>query len=156
MIKDLELKHVLSYIPYKVKVWDTKHNKWAGEDFFFKPLDSEFHKEFGVNGVEQMLNDPLLKMALHPLSDLTKEIEHNGEKFVPIDILRVRFGRLIDGIYVSPDYASLRFQHHNMRCFIDLRDTTEILNKLFEWHFDVFGLIEKGLAIDINVLKEGI
>ena len=27
-----------------------------------------------------------------------------------------------------------------------------VLN-LLEWHFDVFGLIEKGLAIDINTLK---
>jgi len=26
--------------------------------------------------------------------------------------------------------------------------------KLISWHFDVFGLIEKGLAIDINTLKE--
>ena len=28
----------------------------------------------------------------------------------------------------------------------------ETIEKLFEWHFDVFGLIEKGLAIDINTL----
>ena len=27
------------------------------------------------------------------------------------------------------------------------------LNYLFENHFDVYGLIEKGLAIDINTLK---
>ena len=25
--------------------------------------------------------------------------------------------------------------------------------KLFEWHFDVFGLIPEGLAIDINTLE---
>ena len=28
-----------------------------------------------------------------------------------------------------------------------------ILEKLYEWHFDVFGLIEKGLAVDFNTLK---
>ena len=28
-----------------------------------------------------------------------------------------------------------------------------IAQKLFEWHFDVFGLIEAGLAIDINTLN---
>jgi len=28
----------------------------------------------------------------------------------------------------------------------------ELWSKCFEWHFDVFGLIEKGLAIDINTL----
>ena len=26
--------------------------------------------------------------------------------------------------------------------------------KLLEWHFDIFGLIEKGLAIDINTLND--
>ena len=26
------------------------------------------------------------------------------------------------------------------------------IEKLFEWHFDVFGLIEKGLAINVNDL----
>ena len=27
-----------------------------------------------------------------------------------------------------------------------------IMEKLFKWHFDVFNLLEKGLAIDINTL----
>jgi hypothetical protein len=30
----------------------------------------------------------------------------------------------------------------------------EFVEKLFEFHFDVFGLIERGLAIDINTLKQ--
>ena len=29
-----------------------------------------------------------------------------------------------------------------------------LVSKLIEWHFDVFGLIEKGLAIDINTLPQ--
>ena len=29
-----------------------------------------------------------------------------------------------------------------------------IVLQLFEWHFDVFGLIEKGIAIDINTLNK--
>ncbi len=28
------------------------------------------------------------------------------------------------------------------------------MSQLFKWHFDVFGLIHKGLAIDINTLKQ--
>jgi hypothetical protein len=31
--------------------------------------------------------------------------------------------------------------------------TYENWQLLFKWHFDVFGLIEKGLAIDINTLS---
>lgn len=29
----------------------------------------------------------------------------------------------------------------------------DLIKKLYEWHFDVFGLIEKGLAIDINSIE---
>lgn len=29
----------------------------------------------------------------------------------------------------------------------------DMFKKLFEWHFDIFGLIEAGLAIDINELN---
>ena len=28
-----------------------------------------------------------------------------------------------------------------------------IYEKLFEWHFDVFNLIEAGIAIDVNTVK---
>lgn len=157
MIKDLELKHLSPYLPYGLKakncfneIVEIKGLQYGNESCSNELWTFIKNRDYLQGYLYEC------KPILRPLSDLTKEIEHNGENFVPIDILRGRFGRLIDGIYVSPDYASLRFQHHNMRCFIDLRDTTEILNKLFEWHFDVFGLIEKGLAIDINVLKEGI
>ena len=44
----------------------------------------------------------------------------------------------------------------NWEYIIDKELTSEIMwyewECLFEWHFDVFGLIEKGLAIDINTL----
>ncbi len=30
----------------------------------------------------------------------------------------------------------------------------EVMEKLLSWHFDVFSLIEKGLAIDINTLTQ--
>lgn len=29
-----------------------------------------------------------------------------------------------------------------------------ILERLCEWHFDIFGLIEKGLAVDLNTLHK--
>ena len=33
-----------------------------------------------------------------------------------------------------------------------LEHPLNIINKLFEWHFDVFGLLENNLAIDKNTL----
>jgi hypothetical protein len=35
-----------------------------------------------------------------------------------------------------------------------MKTNYEDIVKLFEWHFDVFGLIDAGLAIDINTLDD--
>lgn len=70
------------------------------------------------------------KLILRPLSDLTKEIEVNGEKFVPRSKF---FGNPLDYIITKNSY--------------------EVVQQLISWHFDIFGLIDAGLAIDINTLK---
>lgn len=65
--------------------------------------------------------------------DFTKEIEHNGEKFVPMLKLHNQTQKnIISGI----TYSSI----------IDFMPFMDI-QKLFEWHFDVFGLIESNQAI---------
>lgn len=74
------------------------------------------------------------RIILHPLSDLTKEIEHNGEKFVPEE-------NLLDSemILRNVDYRMLRFGD---------------IERLISWHFDIVGLIDKGEAIDVNTLSK--
>ena len=82
---------------------------------------------------------------LHPLSDLTKEIEHNGEKFVPIERLSKLNGmsaiRDMDTIALYIQESGLNFIPY------------VIINLLVSWHFDIAGLIEKGEAIDINTIE---
>ena len=66
------------------------------------------------------------------MSDLTKEITHRGEKFVPLLAL------------------------DKLNCF-PISDTDKALryyDKLNEWMFDYRGLISAGLAIDVNTLPE--
>jgi hypothetical protein len=64
----------------------------------------------------------------------------NGEKFVPIDMLNYK-----------PTIKHVADYPFN---FIDLQFISYCsFNKLLEWHFDVYGLIENNLAIDINTLK---
>ncbi len=132
----LELKHLAPYLPYRVKGLDEQQNQIEvigvkNETYF---IDSGNNYAYG--------DIQRLKPILRPLSDLTKEIEVNGEKFVPID--------WIDKNHNANNYAP---------CAIMLDGTIELgfykdFQKLFEWHFDVFGLIEKGLAIDINTLNQ--
>ena len=87
--------------------------------------------------------------VLHPFSDLTKEIEHNGEKFVPIDFLMERYSlkiyQFINGEIYNTDYA--RYVEIEELPFV-------VVMQLIEWYFDIAGLIEKGEAIDVNTLPK--
>lgn len=139
----LEIKHLVPYLPYDLKV--CAMGELADSDkpkvFEMVGLDNkfvEFH-EIGRTITEQYIYSDIFPI-LRPLSDLTKEIEVNGEKFVPIyywdDTNRK------DILYqCSTDYKYCEY----LEWFI--------IEKLFEWHFDVFGLLENNLAIDINTLK---
>lgn len=117
----LELKHWTSYLPHKVqlKYCVNKGTVWT--------LD-----ETNINSITT--HD---KLILRPLSDLTKEIEVNGEKFVPLHKIQI--------------YESESLLIHNILCgFVEVI----VFDLLLKWHLDVFGLIEKGLAIDINSLQK--
>lgn len=83
-------------------------------------------------------------LILRPLSDLTKEIEINGEKFVPmIEIKNLE----LYSHYELEDFIINNFKYGSIESL-----SYQLLCQLFSWHFDVFGLINKGLAIDINTL----
>ena len=141
----LELKHLAPYLPYKLTVKDTRLTEG--------------------NQYRQLLpwlltNDPKQEITifipiLRPLSDLTIEIEHNGEKFVPfIEILR-------DSSFKVDSFDDVEYERwrKHFECplkqnnlFIDSSMFCEI-QLMISWHFDVFGLIPEGLAIDINTLE---
>ena len=66
------------------------------------------------------------------MSDLTKEITHEGERFVPTLAL------------------------DKLNCFpvSDTKKALRYYDKLNEWMFDYRNLIYAGLAIDVNTLPE--
>lgn len=74
-----------------------------------------------------------------PLSDLTKEIEHKGKKFIPMKKIAI----------YNPNNVE-----YLIECVITGLVEYIVLRQLIEWHFDVAGLIEKGEAIDVNTLEE--
>ena len=79
------------------------------------------------------------KPILHPLSDLTKEIEHKGEKFVPMKKIAI-------------------YNPNNMEYLIECVVTGLVeyivLRQLIEWHFDLFDGIKNNEAINVNTLEE--
>jgi hypothetical protein len=89
------------------------------------------------------------KPLLYPLEYLTKEIEVNGEKFMPYDYFlndtendwfegNIWMGYLFEG---NIDKLEIGFIPYY------------VIQKLAEWHIDFQGLIEAGLAIDKTTLK---
>ena len=149
----LEPKHIAPYFPYGLRVQyiDPITNKKRTANLTsvgIKEIETTYNRKIkgcsgdiiswsGHNSVEQMKVKPLLR----PLSDLTKEIELNGEKFVPIEMLSYYANEQTEkgttglewGIVSSLPYTDIE--------------------KILEWHFDVFSLIPNGIAIDINTLK---
>jgi hypothetical protein len=84
---------------------------------------------------------------LYPLSHLTKEIEVNGEKLILADKIfpKKEYNSDFDR---QVDINSLKLQNsinHSCSYF-------SVVQGLFKYHFDVFRLIEKGLAIDKTTL----
>jgi hypothetical protein len=149
----LELKYILAYLDSGLKAVD---NKAEPDDniinitgFLNTNGKIEFFDQHGNFDIE--LSD--IKPILRPLSDLTKEIEVNGEKFVPNKRINDTFRKSSQDLvpYKYDGYnLELEIETENYSQRIDLYDGYLIMQKLFEWHFDVFGLIEKGLAIDFN------
>lgn len=109
------------------------------------------------------------KPILRPLSDLTKEIEHNGERFVPIVALLKEahpqwIERHPEGWYAEIDFkkdgwyakAWFSFQAtHDISIHTDFlwNEPQWKISRLFEWHFDVFDLHSKNLCIYHDELK---
>jgi len=81
------------------------------------------------------------KPILRPLSDLTKEIEIDGHLIIPINQISTSYPDRDYIIKVAKIGAIENLDYWQMK-------------SLIEWHFDVFGLIKEGLAVDINSLVE--
>ena len=131
-MKTLELKHLAPYLPYGLKMIYVHTNK-IGQISNIYTLGSGYNDDDIKISIDYSEGEHIwmYKPILRPLSDLTKEIESDGEKIVP----RSKF------IGNPLDYKILENSYN-------------VIQKLLEWHFDIFGLIEKGFAIDINTLNK--
>jgi len=148
----LTLEHLAPYLPYGLKAEMLDYEcdyvgKKYDEIVGFHQWDKNclYWSALTVGGSKP--NIERIKPILRPLSDLTKEIEHNGERFVPKDVLIDRYDLKFDedddfflDYYCIGETDSPWTGYH-------------IIQLLIQWHFDVFGLIEKGLAIDINSIE---
>jgi len=144
----LELKHLVPYLPYELKFLyhgNIYKMRWINS---IGDIDYDSQKDFIDPFPPNVFNKhlDLTKIILRPLSDLTKEIEMNGEKFVPIE----RLFEVESSVDRYLNYLEIKQQSKIGMKYISYG----IVQKLAEWHIDFQELIEEGLAIDINTLSK--
>lgn len=142
----LESKHLAPYLPYGLNIKFI--SKYEADRLSIDNVIILKEIKDGaicVNGYKT--NNKSYLPILRPLSDLTKEIEINGERFVPVEWLENKYYTL------DLHKQCLKFLEEDGENWINQSDYMLIMH-LFEWHFDVFSLIESGLAIDINTLTK--
>jgi len=142
----LELKHLAPYLPYGLKVNFSRNNGMFKSDNVNLQNTAMCHNTT-VNETYFLCKDVSYgifdcKPILRPLSDITEDSEmfESVNNMICGDIVSFRGDKIvmyIGGSWVHAD----EFPY-------------DIAVMLFEKHYDVFGLIEKGLAININELKE--
>lgn len=148
----LELKHLAPYLPYGLKL-NYKHfpgdekarriatltglTKEDGIETTYDEAEYNGHsytKGDLINwGDRNNVHDLEVKPILRPLTDLTN------------DIVSEYFSDMLE------DSLEIMLNHFSIR---PLSCKYEEVQFLLEKHFDVFGLIDKGLAIDINTLEK--
>ena len=178
----LELKHLASYLPYKLKVasgdWydeDCKldrigtmvmnYDNYTPNNISINQLCGNIDGKFTIYGVIKRKAKPILR----PLSDLTKDIDgvvHLVELAKiehPCSIYHSFTGSSVEVAGNENNSLNFRFDFDNeffINSEFDCDDIyypvmyqLELYEYLFKNHFDVYGLIEKGLAIDVNMIE---
>ena len=125
---ELKKEEIIQYLPFKLNYFvDFEDGDVAVYEMIGIFTDSG---EIYLDGYETNLDSKNCKPILRPLSDLTLDV------IIEIGIIGIDIDDVLNAI-IWNDMSCLEYSIHSI---------------LVKNHFDVFGLIEKGLAIDINTL----
>tara|TARA_R110000796_G_scaffold97429_2_gene204439 strand:- start:16650 stop:17108 length:459 start_codon:yes stop_codon:yes gene_type:complete len=150
----LELKHLAPYLPYGLKI-SNDNISTKSKDILLKALTKEkehhYYATLVCNGDLKCCN------SCNSETEKTREIYAQIWTIKPIlrplsDLLKNEF----ENVYKNQiDYESIEhLSELDCESFLTCNFSYEFWQSLFKNHFDVFGLIEKGLAIDINTIKK--
>lgn len=195
----LTINELAPYLPYKLQICYRVLDLENGNPNTDNPDDRMKDCIMIMNGarLDQCLlpetdrwydKNSVFKPILRPLSDLTREIEHNGKIITPmlelykvakgvfqseikyhsimatnqIQVEMVGYRNYFFGLFNSEGDVRLglgyNFRMYSTDLLLSDNKGEEVqfqnilFKNLYEWHFDLHGLIEKGLAININTL----
>ena len=148
-MKTLELKYLACYLPYGLQIKAGNSIETLSALQHNSPFTVTRSIKDSRKG--EWRNLEAIKPILHPLSDLTKEIDHNGEKFVPLNKIEQLF---------TVEITSEGNGNFEMASILlgALELPYCIVQKLFEWHFWIFdqSYFDEGIIINKNTLEKSL
>ena len=150
----LELKHLAPYLPYQLKgiFYDNEHS--VKQIVTIELL--HIPDELTIINSESEWNIYLseFKPILRRLSDLERGEQGNHVTQHKINLLLGEDNKYGDFLFshYRGYLTALTKSNQTGYTYIPLKLTNRMLELLFADHFDVFGLIDAGLAIDINTI----
>jgi len=157
-MEKLTLKEIAGYYPFKLQVMI------KGKIVELTDMRGKYSisTQPQIHGFKYCSYDDF-KPILYPLEMLTKTIVHNGVEIIPMDEINDLIGDLdvcislwdnkelsIEVIQPGCEYTSERDEN---TVDISLSQIMEITSFLHELHFDLYGLLERNLAIDKSTLN---
>ena len=170
MIKDmkLEAKHLAPYLPYNLQV------EYKGKATTLDALDTTGGAFVGENRMVSFVNQRHIKPILRHLSSITIEEVKEFSMLALLDFIGDDSALLnldiktdkVSGTTINCSFSEIMFNYIHTATtysicvcgdFIKIADketgkSISVSYSLYEWlfehHFDVFGLIDKGLAIE--------
>jgi hypothetical protein len=131
--KDLLLKDLSNRLQYNVKI----HEEIQGDFTLIGLVNDRVITNCEVDGCHNNFPIEIIKPYLFPFSSMTEE-------------QRLEIEILTNGTIGIDQYSLWDFTGYSELC---LSTTLELIQWLYENHFDVNGLIHKGLAIDATGLN---
>lgn len=138
------IKQIAPYLPYDlgIKILNYKSD-YIGIEYStingFYYVNNISHFEYKGGGTGKSIGE--CKFLMRPLSDLTKPCLEDGK--IPYEELAIHLF----------DRETQNYFYNNVPKGSVNRIPFWVSQKLFERHFDMFGLIKEGIAIDINTLN---
>ena len=146
MKKELTIEHLAAYLPYGVSVscCFLEGTKTIVPRLFVTVNPwSDMRKGVSIGQVSHYSG----KLLLRPLSQLTEVIEHNGNQLCPIEWLEDRYYTL--GLHKECE----RLLENGGHKWINHMSHLLVIH-LLEWHFDIYGLLDSGLAEPIPSIEQ--
>jgi len=150
---ELEIKQLAPYLPYGLKVISATREIYSSSNIW--ELEGLVRGNIYLKELTYPADIFNVKPILRPMSDLTSVY---GDEYINEHSINMLIGR-------NNGYGDITIsQFAKTLCLeVEVDDSSSvkqiefdmiltISNQLFKGHYDVFGLIEQGLAIDINTI----